>query len=204
MDHNYQREMEAVIASLGENRPRLLLHSCCAPCSSACLERLTPHFAVTVYFYNPNILPEAEFEKRLCWQRELLRLAPFAADVELIVPDRDEGAFWSAVRGLEKEPENGARCTECFRLRLSRTADAAEELHFDYFTTTLTVSPHKDAERINALGFALAEGRVVRWLPTDFKKKDGYRRSVELSREYGLYRQDWCGCGLGGSRGSEA
>ncbi len=197
MTHNYQKEMEELLSEQEGTRPRLLLHSCCGPCSSACLEALTPHFDVTVFFYNPNILPEAEYEKRLYWQRELLARAPFAAGVELVVPERDEAAFWAAARGLEREREGGARCTACFRLRLSRTADWAEANGFDWFATTLTVSPHKDAERINALGFALAEGRRTRWLPSDFKKRDGYRRSVELSREYGLYRQAWCGCGLG-------
>ncbi len=194
---NYQREMEQRIAALGPERPRLLLHSCCGPCSSYCLETLTPHFDVTVFFYNPNILPEEEFEKRLSWQRVLLEKAPFARGVQLLVPERDETAFRAAVRGLEDEKEGGARCTECFRLRLGRTAEAAERLGFDFFATTLTVSPHKDAERINSIGFALAEGRSAAWLPSDFKTRDGYRRSVELSREYGLYRQSWCGCGLG-------
>ena len=195
---NYQKELEAVLASLNGERKRLLLHSCCGPCSSYCLEYLTQHFDVTVFFYNPCILPEAEFEKRLYWQRRLLETAPFGKGVELIVPDRDEAAFWAAADGLEQEPEGGARCTECFSLRLGKTRDHAEEKGFDYFATTLTVSPHKNAELINTLGFALAEGGKSLWLPSDFKKRDGYRRSIALSHEYGLYRQSWCGCGLGG------
>ncbi len=192
---NYQREMDALIASL-EGRPRLLLHSCCAPCSSACLERLVPHFAVDVFFYNPNILPAEEFEKRLCWQRYLLEHAPFGEGVGLIVPERDEAAFRRAAEGLEQEREGGARCTQCFILRLSRTAEAAEAGGYDYFATTLTVSPHKNAPLINAIGEKCAGQYGVAWFPSDFKKRDGYRRSIELSREYGLYRQSRCGCGL--------
>lgn len=197
MQRNYQRQLDGLLAELGGERKRLLLHSCCGPCSSYCLEYLTAYFDVTVFFYNPNILPRAEYEKRLYWQRRLLEEAPFARGVELIVPPWDDGEFFRAARGLEGEREGGARCTECFRLRLGRTAQAAEEGGYDYFATTLTVSPHKDAQRINALGFALAEGLRARWLPSDFKKRNGYLRSIELSREYGLYRQAWCGCGLG-------
>ena len=192
---NYQKEMEAVVSDLGSSRPKLLLHSCCGPCSSAVLEQVTAWFEVTVYYYNPNILPAEEFEKRLWWQKYLLERAPFAKGVGLIVPDRDEEAFRAAARGLEGEPEGGARCTECFRLRLGRTAEAAAAGGYDFFATTLTVSPHKNAQRINAIGAALGENAGVRWLPSDFKKKDGYKRSLELSREYGLYRQAWCGCG---------
>ena len=197
MNVNYQKEMEAVIASLGENRPRLLLHSCCGPCTSAVLETVVRYFDTAVYFYNPNILPEEEYDKRLFWLRHLLEKAPFARGVELIVPDRDEAAFWEAARGLEGEREGGARCTKCFELRLDRTARAAAEGGFDFYTTTLTVSPHKNAALINAQGSRLGEEQGVRWLPSDFKKRDGYRRSIQLSAEYGLYRQAWCGCGLG-------
>ena len=197
MNLNYQKEMETVLASLGESRPRLLLHSCCGPCSSAVLEIVTARFDTTVFFYNPNILPREEYEKRLYWQRYLLERAPFARGVELIVPDREEEAFWAAARGREGEPEGGERCTECFELRLGRTARAAREGGFDFFATTLTVSPHKNAPIINAIGARLGQELGVRWLPSDFKKKDGYRRSIQLSAEYGLYRQAWCGCGLG-------
>ena len=192
---NYQRQMEALIASLEGRRPRLLLHSCCAPCSSAVLEILTAHFDTTLYYFNPNILPAEEYEKRLWWLRYLLERAPFARGVELLVPDRDEAAFRAAARGLEDAPEGGARCTKCFELRLGRTARAAAEGGFDFFCTTLTVSPHKDAPLINAIGARLGEELGVKWLPSDFKKKDGYARSIALSREFGLYRQSWCGCG---------
>lgn len=193
---NYRNEMDAVIASLGGTRPRLLLHSCCGPCSTACLELLTPHFDTTVFFYNPNILPEEEFFRRLDTQKQVLSAASFARGVELIVPDRDEAAFRAAAAGLESAPEGGARCTRCFELRLSRTAEEAKKLGFDYFATTLTVSPHKNAPLINTIGEKLAAEHGVAWLPTDFKKKEGYKRSTVLSRELGLYRQDWCGCGL--------
>lgn len=193
---DYQKELEAVTAGLANARPRLLLHSCCGPCSSYCLEYLTQWFQVDVLFYNPNILPEEEFHRRLYWQRRLLEAAPFGRGVELLVPPRDEEAFRAAARGLEGEPEGGARCAACFRLRLERTARQAREGGYDYFTTTLTVSPHKNAVLINALGEELAGDRPgPAWLPGDFKKRDGYKRSVQLSREYGLYRQNWCGCG---------
>ena len=190
-------ELDELLAELNGERKRLLLHSCCGPCSSYCLEYLTQYFDVTVFFYNPNILPREEYEKRLYWQRRLLEEAPFARGVALIAPEWDDGEFFRAAQGLESEREGGARCTRCFHLRLERTAREAEAGGYDYFATTLTVSPHKDAERINALGFDLAEGLRTRWLPSDFKKRNGYLRSIELSREFGLYRQSWCGCGLG-------
>ncbi len=196
MKHNYQAELDTLLKELGGERKTLLLHACCAPCSSYCLEYLTQHFDVTVLYYNPNTLPAAEWEKRLYWLRVLLERAPFCHDVKLLVPERQEDAFWKAAAGLESEREGGERCTQCFRMRLSKTAEEAEKGGYDFFATTLTVSPHKDAERINAIGYALAEGLSTRWLPSDFKKRDGYRRSIELSHEYGLYRQAWCGCGL--------
>ena len=195
MPRNYEQEMGAVLAGLAGTRPRLLLHACCAPCCSACLERLAPHFDVTVYFCNPNILPAEEYEKRLYWLRRLLAEAPFARGTALVVPDREEDAFRRAAAGLEREPEGGARCAACFRLRLGRTAAYAAREGFPYFATTLTVSPHKNAPLLNDIGEALGREAGVRWLPNDFKKKNGYLRSLELSREYGLYRQSWCGCG---------
>ena len=195
MVRNYDREMTELIRSLAGRRPRLLLHACCGPCASAVLERVTPHFDTTVLYYNPNILPEEEFDKRLHWLEHLLREAPFGQGVELLVPDRDESAFRAAAAGLEQEREGGARCTVCFDLRLGKTAELAREGGFDYFATTLTVSPHKNAPLINAIGERLAESYGVEWLPSDFKKRDGYRRSIQLSHEYGLYRQAWCGCG---------
>lgn len=191
MKTNCQLETDRVLAALGETRPPLLLQSCCGPCSSYVLEYLTAHFDVTLLYYNPNIQPEAEYGKRLATQKQLLAHFP---QVKLLDCPYDAAAYDAAVRGLEAEPEGGARCTECFRLRLEYAARRAAEEGFGYYCSTLTVSPHKDAERINALGEELGERYGVRWLPSDFKKRDGYRRSVALSREYGLYRQDYCGC----------
>lgn len=198
MKRNYQVELDTLLKELKGERKTLLLHSCCGPCSSYCLEYLTEFFDVTVFWYNPNILPQEEWEKRLYWQKELLERVPFGKEVKLLVPERDEPAFWTAAKGLEQEREGGRRCDACFRLRLGKTAEEAEKGGYDYFAATLTVSPHKNAEKLNTLGFALSEGLHTQWLPSDFKKRDGYRRSIELSHIYGLYRQAWCGCGLGG------
>ncbi len=191
---NYQKELDGVLAGL-EKRPSLLLQCCCGPCSSYVLEYLTAHFDVTAYFYNPNIRPEAEYEKRLETLKKLLSAMPMEHPPGLLEPGWRGEEFLAAARGLETEPEGGARCTECFRLRLGQTARTAAEWGFDFFGTTLTVSPHKDAQRINAIGFALQKEYGVKWLPSDFKKRNGYLRSIQLSREYDLYRQDYCGCG---------
>jgi predicted adenine nucleotide alpha hydrolase (AANH) superfamily ATPase len=191
---NYQTELDTVLSGLGETRPRLLLHSCCGPCSSYVLEYLTRWFDVTVLYYNPNIQPEAEYEKRLYWQEQLIRALPTPAPVELMPCAWRGEDFDAAAAGLEAEPEGGERCTVCFALRLEETARRAEEGGFPWFGTTLTVSPHKDAARINTIGQALAEQYGLRWLPSDFKKREGYKRSIQLSAEYGLYRQDYCGC----------
>jgi len=189
---NYQREMEAEIASLGGRRPTLLLHACCGPCSSAVLERLREHFRLTVLYYNPNIEPREEYEHRLAELQRLLTLQP--EEVPLLPCPWDNEAFEAFARGMAAEPEGGARCEKCFRLRLGYTAKKALEGGFEYFTTTLSVSPHKDAELLNRLGGEAAEGTGVRYLYADFKKKDGYLRSLRLSAEYGLYRKDYCGC----------
>ena len=183
----YHRELARLIEKLEGRRPTLLLHSCCGPCSSACLEYLTPHFDVTVFFYNPNIRPRAEFDRRLEAQRQLLDRAPFARGVKLLVPDWEEEAFLTAAAGLEQLREGGARCTECFALRLTKTARAAREGNFDYFTTTLTVSRHKNARLINPLGETIAAREGAVWLPSDFKKGGGNDRSFLLTEEYGLY-----------------
>ena len=190
MKKNYQLELDALLSRL-EGRPRLLLHSCCGPCSSYVLEYLTRYFEVCLSYYNPNIQPRTEYELRLENQLKVLERIP---GVTLAPCGYDGGAYDEAVRGLENEPEGGARCTECFALRLDFAAREAKRLGCDYFATTLTVSPHKDAQRINAIGEALAGKYGVKWLPADFKKRDGYKRSIELSREFGLYRQNYCGC----------
>lgn len=190
MKKNYQLELDALLSRL-EGRPRLLLHSCCGPCSSYVLEYLTRYFEVSLSYYNPNIQPREEYELRLENQLKVLERIP---GVTLAPCGYEGGAYDEAVRGLENEPEGGARCTECFALRLDFAAREAKRLSCDYFATTLTVSPHKDAQRINAIGEALAGKYGVKWLPADFKKRDGYKRSIELSREFGLYRQNYCGC----------
>lgn len=195
---NYQKQLDALLDDLGGDRPRLLLQSCCGPCSSYVLEYLTRYFRVTVLFYNPNIRPEAEYDKRLETQKRLLERLPEGRSVELIEPGWRGAEYMDAVAGLENEPEGGARCAVCFRLRLKETARRAAAEGFHFFGTTLTVSPHKNAPLINALGLELEREYGVRWLPSDFKKRNGYLRSIELSRQYGLYRQDYCGCMLPG------
>ena len=190
---NYAREMDGVLQSLGGSRPRLLLHACCGPCSSAVLEQLCQYFDITILYYNPNIWPAAEYRRR---EEELERFVAAAHPLGVtVVEDRyDPEEFYAAARGLEAEPERGARCTACYRLRMRRAAAYAAANGFDWFATTLSISPHKDAERINQIGQELAAEYGVPHLPSDFKKKNGYLRSLQLSAEYGLYRQDYCGC----------
>lgn len=191
---NYQLEMEKVLAALPkEGKPRLLLHACCAPCSSAVLERLREHFEITILYYNPNIYPPKEYHRR---EQELERFLVDAgiAGITLVEDTYDPADFYSAVKGLETEPERGGRCTVCYRLRMERAAAYAKEHGFDWFTTTLSISPVKDPVRINEIGQALEKQYGVRHLPSEFRKKNGYKRSLELSAEYGLYRQDYCGC----------
>lgn len=187
---NYQLELDRIISRL-EGRPTLLLHSCCGPCSSYVLEYLTQYFDIFLSYYNPNIQPRAEYDLRLENQRRVLKRIP---GVTLVECGYDGEAYDEAVIGLEREREGGARCTECFRLRLEYAAREAKRLGCNYCCTTLTVSPHKDAQRINALGREICAKYGVEWLPGDFKKRNGYKRSIELSREFGLYRQDYCGC----------
>lgn len=193
---NYQKRLDSILVGLEEKSeaPRLLLQSCCGPCSSYVLEYLTRYFSVTVLFYNPNIQPEPEYKKRLENQIKLINSLPVKNPVSLLGCGYDGDAFTNAVRGLESEPEGGARCAVCFRLRLEETARLAQEGNFDFFCTTLSVSPHKDAQLINRLGCEISEKYGVPWLPCDFKKKGGYLRSIELSRQYELYRQNYCGC----------
>ena len=190
---NYAREMDRVLQSLGGSRPRLLLHACCGPCSSAVLEQLCQYFDITILYYNPNIWPAAEYRRR---EEELERFVAAAHPLGVtVVEDRyDPEEFYAAARGLEAEPERGARCTACYRLRMGRAAAYAAAYGFDWFASTLSISPHKDAERINQIGQELAAEYGVPHLPSDFKKKNGYLRSLQLSAEYGLYRQDYCGC----------
>lgn len=193
---NYQRETDRIIATLTEKgqRERLLLHACCGPCASYVLEYLSAYFDITVFFCNPNITDRAEYEKRLATLRQLCAAAPFCRGVEIVDDTLTAEDFFAAAKGLEAEPEGGARCTKCFLQRTERTAAFAKENGFDRFATTLTVSPHKDAALINRIGLAAAEKSGVAYLPSDFKKRGGYQRSIVLSREYDLYRQHFCGC----------
>ena len=193
---NYAKELERPIQKLQQEGkvPRLLLHACCAPCSSAVLEYLSQYFAITLLYYNPNIAPLEEYQKREAELRRLVSQMKFIHPVELLPCQYDGQAFVQAARGLEGEPEGGKRCEACFRLRLRYAAQEAARLRFDYYTTTLSISPMKNAPLLNQLGEEIGREFGVAHLPSDFKKKDGYKRSVQLSKEYDLYRQDYCGC----------
>jgi len=193
---NYCREMENIIASLKDRGrvPTLLLHCCCAPCSSSCLEVLTPHFLVTAYYFNPNITDENEYRKRADELLRLTKVQPHENPVRFEAGEYGPKSFFAIAKGLEECPERGERCLACYRLRLRAAAHKAKAEGYDYFATTLTLSPLKDAEALNRIGFELQEETGAAYLPSDFKKKDGYKRSIELSKEHGLYRQDYCGC----------
>lgn len=233
---NYQKELEKVIGSLGGKRPRLLLHACCAPCSSYCLEYLREYFDITVFYYNPNITVAAEYAKREAEEKRLIETyneqvtnhdfsdadhnsdkrfedecsvgmnsTSHAGIIHISEAEYDPERYLEAVKGLESEPEGGARCARCFELRLRRTMEEAVRLGSDYVTTTLTISPLKNAALLNSIGMRLAEEYShnddndgnscdIRWLPSDFKKKGGFQRSIDLSHTFGLYRQNYCGC----------
>lgn len=190
---NYQKLLDETLKELGENK-KLLLHSCCAPCSSYVLEYLSAYFAVTVLYYNPNITFEEEYNYRKEEQKRLIAALPTKYQINFMDCDHSPGLFLEHIRGFEKEPEGGARCKLCFELRLSKTAELAKNEGFDYFTTTLTISPLKNAALLNEIGGKLAKKYDVNYLFSDFKKRNGYKRSIELSKEYDLYRQDYCGC----------
>ena len=191
---NYQKELEKILIQNKNKVPTLLLHSCCAPCSSYVIEYLSNYFYITVFYYNPNISPEEEYRFRSSEQKRLISSMVTKYPVLFAEEEYDSRQFFSAVKGLENEPEGGKRCEKCFELRLQRTAQKALEESFDYFTTTLTISPLKNASLLNTIGLSLAEKYNINWLPCDFKKKGGYKRSIELSKEYDLYRQNYCGC----------
>ena len=196
MNRNYQKEMDNIIAGHGQRReaPTLFLHSCCAPCSSYVLEYLSAFFRITVFYYNPNIYPAEEYEKRVEEQKNLIERLPSVYPIEFVEGAYDKERFYEMARGLEQVSEGGERCFRCYELRLRETARLAAERGFDYFTTTLTISPLKNAAKLNEIGGLLGEEYQTVWLPSDFKKKNGYKRSIELSKEYNLYRQDYCGC----------
>ena len=193
---NYQKELDRLLERLKseERVPRLLLHSCCAPCSSYVLEYLNRYFEITVFYYNPNIYPESEYTKRIWEQQEVISQMPFLRPVSFLAGPYDQERFYEMARGLEHVKEGGERCLKCYELRLSEAARMAVKTEADYFTTTLSISPLKNADRLNEIGMRLGEEYGVPYLPSDFKKKNGYKRSIELSREYDLYRQDYCGC----------
>lgn len=193
---NYQKELEKILEKLEkENRvPSLLLHSCCAPCSSYVLEYLSQYFRITVFYYNPNIYPESEYEKRILEQQELIAKMDLKHPVSFLAGEYDREKFYEMARGMENLREGGARCMKCYELRLTETARRAAEGGFDYFTTTLSISPLKNAQKLNEIGVRVGQEAGAEYLVSDFKKKNGYKRSVELSGEYGLYRQDYCGC----------
>lgn len=193
---NYQKELDKVINRLEQQGrvPRLLLHSCCAPCSSYVLEYLSRYFEITVFYYNPNIYPPEEFGKRVEEQKRLIAQLPAEHPISFLDGPYEPERFYEMAKGLEKVPEGGERCFKCYRLRLTETAEMARAGKYDYFTTTLSISPLKNAEKLNEIGGQLAKDYGVDYLYSDFKKRNGYKRSTELSREYGLYRQDYCGC----------
>ena len=194
MKRNYSKELENIIKKISGNKPKLLIHSCCAPCSSYVLEYLSQHFDITLLYYNPNISPKSEFEYRVS---ELKRLVSEMIDKEINIeiPEYNDREFYDEVKGMEDIPEGGERCFKCYEIRLRKAIEYGKENGFEYFTTTLSISPYKNAEKLNEIGERLAgESGKVKWLPSDFKKKNGYKRSIELSRKYNLYRQDYCGC----------
>lgn len=191
---NYQKQLDTIIENSEDKVPSLLLHSCCAPCSSYCIEYLSQYFCITVLYYNPNIYPETEYEKRKSEQKRLIGEMKTKNPVKFLDCDFESEKFYETVKGMEHCREGGERCFKCYRLRLEKTATAAAENDFDYFTTTLTISPLKNAQKINEIGKALSEEYGIQWLPSDFKKREGYKRSIELSKEYNLYRQNYCGC----------
>ena len=192
---NYQNQLDRIIENISpDNPPRLLLHSCCAPCSSYTLEYLSRYFDITVYYFNPNISPKQEFDKRFEEQKRLISQMPFKNSVTLVEGDYNYDDFLEIAKGLENVPEGGERCFRCYKMRLESTARLAREQGFDYFCTTLSISPLKNSQKINELGFEIEEKYGVKWLPSDFKKREGYKRSIQLSREYSLYRQNFCGC----------
>ena len=193
---NYQKELDKLILNLQRKGkvPKLLLHSCCAPCSSYVLEYLSDYFEITVFYYNPNIFPESEYTKRILEQQMLINDMKVTHPVSFLAGSYDRERFFEMAAGLEHLKEGGERCFKCYELRLEEAAKIAKECEFEYFTTTLSISPMKNAEKLNEIGNKVGEKYGVSYLQSDFKKKNGYKRSIELSKEYGLYRQDYCGC----------
>lgn len=205
MKRNYQKELEKILKQQEEKQwiPKLFLHSCCAPCSSYVLEYLSQYFQITVFYYNPNIYPEIEYLKRVEEQKKFIYDFQKNIDsnfkrryynIDFLEGTYDKERFYEMSKGMETLPEGGERCFHCYELRLREAADYAKKMNMDYFTTTLSISPLKNAEKLNEIGERLAKEYDVNYLISDFKKKNGYKRSIELSREYHMYRQDYCGC----------
>lgn len=196
MNENYYLLFEKQIEEIKTLQlvPNLLLHSCCAPCSSQVISTLTNFFNITILYYNPNIYPKEEYLKRKEEQKKLLNKIESINKLNIIDCDYDNEVYEQTIKGLEKEKEGGARCYKCFSLRLEKTAKIGEENNYDYFSTTLTISPHKNSKIINIIGKSLEEKYNIKWLYSDYKKKDGYKKSIELSKKYNLYRQNYCGC----------
>jgi hypothetical protein len=195
-NRNFQKELDRLVERLQREGkiPTLLLHSCCAPCSSHCIEYLSDFFKVTVFYYNPNISEQEEYKKRVSEQIRFIKEFPTKNTVSFIEGDYEPEKYYRKVSGLEKCEEGGERCFVCYELRLRKTAELAKAQGFDYFTTTLTISPLKNSVKLNEIGLELSKEYGVSYLLSDFKKKEGYKRSIELSKEYGLYRQNYCGC----------
>lgn len=193
---NYQLKLDSTIESIKKENvtPVLLLHSCCAPCSSYVLEYLSEYFSITVLYFNPNIFPLEEYEYRIEEQKRLIKELPVKNKISLLATDYEPDRFYSCVKGYEHIPETGERCYRCYRLRLEEAAIYAQRINADYFTTTLSISPMKDSQKLNEIGLELQNQYSINYLFSDFKKRNGYKRSVELSKEYSLYRQDYCGC----------
>lgn len=196
MKKNYQLVLNTIIDNIQKDKktPTLLLHSCCAPCSSYVLEYLSQYFSITIFYYNPNIYPNNEYQKRVEEQKRLISQMKFKNNVSFLEGEYCPEVFFAMAKGLEDENEGGKRCFKCYEMRLREAAIIAKEKGYDYFTTTLSVSPYKNSEKLNSIGQALEEEFNVKYLYSDFKKNNGYKRSIELSKEYNLYRQDYCGC----------
>lgn len=192
---NYQKKLDKIISEISEKNitPTLLLHSCCAPCSSYVLTYLAEYFKITVFYYNPNIYPESEYNYRVNEVKRLIEELPVKNKISFVEGEYDPNLFFETVKGLENEEEGGERCFKCYELRIKEAAEIAKSDGFDYYTTTLSISPHKNAEKLNEIGERYADEKT-RHLPSDFKKKNGFKESVRLSEKYNLYRQNYCGC----------
>lgn len=190
---NYHKICKEILTNLNYT-PKILLHSCCAPCSSQVITLLTEYFDITILYYNPNIYPKDEYIKRKEEQIKLINEIEHKNKIDIIDCDYEKNIYENTIKGLENEPEGGKRCQQCFILRLEKTAQIAKKLNYNYFSTTLTVSPHKNSTIINNIGYELEKKYNIKWLPSDYKKEEGYKKSIELSKKYNLYRQDYCGC----------